>query len=684
MNDKLIRKRKWWKWLAWPLGILLGLYLVFWMALFNPLEGSVDHLESLLPGDKQECVSYFIKAPCGDIRNSEFFRDNFLESPVREKVERAVGLDTEYDRILDMQRQINEGLPGFLGGFDIQDELLGKEVVLAGYLTGKGDTLDDQVRNSPFIALSRISFKAKFIEALKYGFVRDKVPGLTQRADWFQYDQAEATGEDFEEHDRYRYFARVKDVLAISNDEELIEKVTRYGLAGGLSSESLAQHYWFYYDTRSPAPEHAVTLWVRVSQADLDLGRRLDGYDSERTGGVADMLRSLFPVPYTTSMLVRMGFEGNDRMPIRGVIRMRDKFPAGLKHIRDIHRLAGFDIREASTECASALPAEGTFAFAWLHMEPRDFFKTYFLTLDEETRILFFGEAGLAAATNGSRWDIDMMSRRLGDWFEPGVALSVSRLPEADGIDLDTWEGGVPKPLPGVTLCLKIRDGLDPKRLPEFFTKNAERFGWGAPEKQPSPAGDLYRLSLKGVDKTLALRKPAFALVNGCFLFGTNIDQLRRSLEVVAGKRDPLTKLDSFNAALDSVAKKGNLFLFVDGERLRPFIRDKRHEYAFETTLIDAREFRKQVIIQLTTEFEEWTNEQIRKEADRRVEQRLFQMKRSDFADAISYYKSLLPLYEPFDWLGVSMTVSGDLGSQRLDLKGELRVRPLNGDASKE
>ena len=50
------------------------------------------------------------------------------------------------------------------------------------------------------------------------------------------YALAEATGEDFPEHDRYRYFARIRDVLAISNDEELIEKVTRYGLAGGLST----------------------------------------------------------------------------------------------------------------------------------------------------------------------------------------------------------------------------------------------------------------------------------------------------------------------------------------------------------------------------------------------------------------------------------------------------------------
>jgi len=683
MNEKLIRRKKWWKWVAWPLGVLLSLYLIFWIALFNPLEGSVEHLESLLPGHKQECVTYCLKGPWGDIRRSEFFRDNFTESSFGVKVEKIADLDVEYARVGEIEDRINENLPGVLGEFSLEKDLLGREVLLAGYLTGRGEAFNDQLRNSPFIALTRISFKARFISALKYDFIRDQVPGLTQREDWFEYDLAEATGEDFPERDRYRYFARIKDVLAISNDEELIEKVTRYGLAGGLSTESLAQHFWYYYDTRSAAPENAVSLWLRVSQADLDLGRKLDGYADERTGGARDLLRSLFPVPYTTSMLVRVGFEGKARMPINGVIRMRDKFPDTMKHLRDVHHVDGFNLREASSTCAAALPAEGVFAFSWLRMEPRDFFKTYFLSLDEETRVLLFGEAGLAAATNGSRWDIDLMSRRLGDWFEPGVAVCISRLPEADAIDLDTWEGGVPKPIPGITLCLKIRPELDSKRLPQFLAKNEARFGWGSPEKKPSDTGELYRLPLK-TDKTLALMKPGFATVNGCFLFSTNIDQLRRSLDVVAGKRESLAKLDAFNAALDTVAKKGNIFVFVDGEGLRPFLRDKRHEYAFDSSSFDAREFRKQVIIELTTQYEKWTNQQIQQEADLRVKLRMDQMKRLDFDEAIQYYESFLPLYEPFDWLGLSMTVSGDRGGQRLELKGEMRVRTLAGGGSGE
>jgi len=94
--------------------------------------------------------------------------------------------------------------------------------------------------------------------------------------------------------------------------------------------------------------------------------------------------------------------------------------------------------------------------------------------------------------------------------------------------------------------------------------------------------------------------------------------------------------------------------------------------------------FRKKVIIELTTQHEKWKNQQIQQEADLRVKQRMDRMKRLDFDEAIQHYKSFLPLYEPFEWLGLSMTVSGDRGGQRLELKGEMRVRPLDGGGSGE
>lgn len=685
MNKQMIRKRKWVKWVAYPTFALLALYAIFAFALFDPIfMGSVDRLESLLPGDSKECVTYFLQAKWGDLRTSDFFRSSFLDNPIRDKVEESFRLEQDlYGPIAEIETQINDGLPGFLGEFSILEDLAGKEIVVAGYLTGKGDNVDDKIRNSPFVALTRISFKAKFIEALKYGFVRDQIPGLRQRADWFEYDLVEGAGQERPERDRYRYFARIKDVLAVSNDEELIEKVTQFGSSSGLSRESLAQHWWYYYDARSPGEESPISLWVRLSQADIDLGRILDDYHGKRKGGPADFLRSLFPVPYTTSVLVRAGAEDTNRMPIHGVIRLRDKFPEAYAHIDGVHKLEGIDIRKAAGEAAELIPKDGTFAFSWLKMAPRDFFKSFFSSLDEEMRVMMFGEAALPGASNGDQWDIDDMSGRLGDWFEEGVTVAMTRNPKSDEIDLDNWDGGEPLPLPTLILALKVRSGLSSK-IPAFLTKNESRFGWGAPEKKPSSIGELYRLPVKGLDKTLAFQSPAFALVNGTFLFSTNIDGLRSTLDVIAGKAEPLSELASFNEAVETVNKVGNTFLFVDGERLMPYLRDRRYSYAFDETSFDKYEFRKQAIIDLTEQYEEWTNQQIQAEADKRVEGRDFTMKRDDFPAAIELYLKRLEFATPLDWIALSTKVSGDTGGSRVEVKGELRLRTPAGGGSEE
>ncbi|MEN8149408.1 MAG: hypothetical protein ABFS86_06270 [Planctomycetota bacterium] len=684
-NNKLIRKRKWVKWVMWPAVILVALYAVFAFALFDPIfMGSVDRLESLLPGDSKECVTYFLQAKWGDLRSSDFFRESFLENPVRGKVEKAFRLEEDlYGPIGEIETQINDSMPGFLGGFSILDDLAGQEVVVAGYLTGRGDTVDDKIRNSPFVALTRITFKAKFIEALKYGFVRDQVPGLRQRADWFEYDLVEGAGQDREERDRYRYFARIKDVLAVSNDEELIEKVTQFGSSSGLSRESLAQHWWFYYDTRSPGEASPINFWVRVSQADIDLGRILDGHRSDARGGPTDFIRSLFPVPYTTSVLVRAGAEDTHRMPIHGVIRLREKIPDSYGHIKGVHRLQGIDVRKAASDAAAMIPSDGTFAFSWLKMAPRDFFKSFFSSLDEETRLMMFGNPAQPARSNPDKWSDDEMAGRLGDWFEEGVTVALARNPEADKTDFDTWEGGTPKPLPTVTLALKVREGLS-GRIPAFMTKHQDRFGWDAPKKEESSTGELYRLPVAGLDKTLAYQQPAFALVNGTFLFSTNIDGLRRVLDVIGGRAEPISKLRSFGEAIETVGRTGNTFLFVDGDRLMPYLRDRRHGWAFDETMIDKREIRKQAIIELTEQYEEWTNKRIQEEADRRVEDRDFTMKRDDFPTAIKLYLERLGFVEPLDWFALTTKVSGDTGGPRIEVKGELRLRAPAGGGSAE
>jgi hypothetical protein len=350
----------------------------------------------------------------------------------------------------------------------------------------------------------------------------------------------------------------------------------------------------------------------------------------------------------------------------------------GSEDVEGLHRNEAIEIREEVEAFAGKIAARGTFAFSWLKIEPKMFFRSFFVALlpipPEE---MLPTEA--APGNGGGRWSREEMASRLGDWFEEGVAVAATRLPEAASIDLDHWDGGVPKPLPGITLCLKIRPELNSKMLVEFFTDNEKRLGWGKPTERPAPIGKLYELPLKA-DRSLALLKPAFATLNGTFLFSTNVDELHRTLEVISGKGEALSQLPSFAGAMGSVAKKGNFFLYVDGDRLRPYLRDQRYQHAFDATFFDQREFRKRAIIELTEENDEWSNERIQTEADRRVQDRIFTMKSVDFPESLKVYLDKLKFTEPFKWFAFTTTSSGDTGGPRLELKGEIRLGAAQGD----
>ena len=59
-------------------------------------------------------------------------------------------------------------------------------------------------------------------------------------------------------------------------------------------------------------------------------------------------------------------------------------------------------------------------------------------------------------------------------------------------------------------------------------------------------------------------------------------------------------------------------------------------------------------------------------------------MKRGDFPDAIKAYLERLEFLEPFDWFAVSTKVSGDTGGPRIEVKGEVKLRPNGGGGSGE
>jgi hypothetical protein len=666
-----MRKHKWARRGAYLFLFLLALYLLFWWALFNPLEGSVDRLDKLLPSE----VRYLVHGPWGELRRTEFLRAHVFESSIRGEAERALELEEYFYRpIRQVEARVNENLPGFLGSFSILEDLAGREVAVAGVLSGEGEEVSDKLLNSPWVVLTRISFKSRFVDVLKYEFVRDQIPNLRSSRDYYEYDVGEENiREGAPEEARFYYFSRVKDVLVLANDRELIEMTVRLALAGDGTEDTLDRNYWYYWDLGGLPQEPGVTVWGRVAQTDLDLDGGLEEPGRPPEGEVRDFLRGLFPVALTTSLTLGLEVVDDDALGLSGAIRMaesqtRETLP---EHLVGFHRRAGVEVEPAVTALASQVPLDRTFAFVWLKMMPRDFLLTVFKALDPGTRELFFGQGD----PKDRDWNAERMASQVGDWFEEGVGIAFARLPDVDDIDLDTWDGGVPHPYPATTVFFKVKERLDPGDLVAFFEKNRERFGFEAPEEKPAAAGKMFLLREK-VTMDLALVKPAFAILDHEFIFSSNLGELSRVLEVVAEKSESLAGGEAFREALGRTHRVGNLFAFVDMEKQRPFLLDKRWQSAFDETYFDAKQFRKGIVIDLNRKHTDWSTRRINEEADVAVERRMRHRQDEEFSDAVRKYRDRMIWYEPFEWLALSFAVSGDTASQKMEIQGGIRLAP--------
>ena len=105
---------------------------------------------------------------------------------------------------------------------------------------------------------------------------------------------------------------------------------------------------------------------------------------------------------------------------------------------------------------------------------------------------------------------------RVGRYFEDGVGIALTRLPEVDDVDLDTYDGGIPEPRPAITFFLNETPSLEPQNLVDFFEQYHEKFGVKEVKEVESPTGRLFELKVP-VDMSLGLIKPGFALVGRQF-----------------------------------------------------------------------------------------------------------------------------------------------------------------------
>lgn len=649
------------------LALAVVLYVAFWVLLFNPLEGSVERLDALVPST----VSWYAQGPWGEIRDSELVREHLYGSTLMTQIDTSFDLEQYlYQPIRQLEDQVNAQVPGFLGKFSVEDDILGREVALAGNFTRRGDDLGQKILNSPWLALTRISFKARFMDVLKFEAVRSNVPGLKAYRDFYEYDVGrQAIREGAPESARYFYFQRVKDVLILSNNRDMMEAAVHFGRGGGISQESLHQEWWYYYDTQGAKPPMSSLLWAKIAKADNELGNALEAPGEVREGSATDLLRAFFPIGRTISVTLRPGISGPDTIPLRGAIRLDDKIS---KNLYDLHRTEPEPFADQLGDWASYLPADRTISVASLKMTPIDLLTTVFGSLGGPLGGLFEPEAANGTPA-GTRWTKEEFANKLGELFEAPVRIAFTRLPEVEEIDLDRYEGGKWKPLPGVTAMMTTR--LKEQTIIDFFFRNKDQFGGKDPEEVESPVGRAFLLRTVP-DATMHLLRPGFAVVGDRFFFSTNIEELVRLLRLKQGEGASLADRPDYREALDAAFDAGNLFLYVNMPVARKYLLDQRWQYAFDTTSFDPQAFRKQTIMDLLKEHPKWTNQQRQEAADEAYDAREQRRRVVEFPTAIQEYRNRMVWYDPFRWISLSDTPGADAGGMvRLDLKGAIRLQ---------
>ena len=371
-----------------PLAVVVAILLAAftWFA-FWPLEGSVDQMASLVPAD----VDFVYRTSWAGLKDTGWLQENLQRHPVVPQVgELLREVENQLLEVEAIERQVNSQIPLGVTTFSVEKDLLGSELIASGrFCEGSGPE-----RGAPrwreLLVLTRITWKPKFISALKHGFVREQVGPdvtITDEGDHvFKLvfrairptslaDRSICGPGIVIPPQNVWYLTRVKDVLAFSNAEALIREVQYLG-AGSESSHSYLDRPWITLD--APAGSIAASL-------DLHPLRNYLMKALERAGPPVTVLTRYLTIPALDRMNGRLGLPPNDMVDVQGEIRYQaSQLNPG---VRDVYALQPEALGAA---VANLVPAEDTFGAFLIRTPPLHLIETiYDEILDDGDRRLW-------------------------------------------------------------------------------------------------------------------------------------------------------------------------------------------------------------------------------------------------------------------------------------------------------
>jgi hypothetical protein len=593
---------------------IVGIAGFTWFA-YWPFEGRVDDLATLVPAD----VEFVYRASWADLRDRGWLREHLVDRPVHPSLERFADF-REDSGIARIEAQVDGGLPGpvrflrrvFYGTdtFSVEKDLVAGDVIAAGKWCGGGSPSQGPPRWREVLLLTRVTGQVKFgFEAMKHEAVRNRA--LPPDADvalevtpekWLRVELKDPRlrprgrregcegGAEMGPIDVW-YVARVKDVLAVSNSEDLVRGAV--AAAGGMDRAMDRPGF------SMPEPEGGVAAFVDIERLRSYLQRFFATNEGSAT--VGSFLGKFVAIDSLDRATIRLAPSSSvDGLVAQATVQYS---ASRLRDFKEVTATYELDPKPVAQGIASLVPAADTVAVVQVTTPPAALFHAIYDRVSKDDRKLFEQRVREIGAERRRRGEKGY--EKVGDFLDELAAqltantgLAVSRIPSAmDAAKYESWYyGAEPAPTFAVTVLVGIPPGKKPEDVDAFMAEHVAALGFDPPERVPYKGVTYARLkiriptegesegSLKPAD--LQLIEPAYYVSpSGWLVLSSREDYLLKILPILRGDPDatvPLSRTPAFRSATQEIPADATLALFVDGSEFRKLLWDYRNKIVRE------------------------------------------------------------------------------------------------------
>jgi hypothetical protein len=582
----------------------LGLAAFTWFA-YWPFEGKVDRVEALVPAD----VDFVYRTSWQELKASGWIRKNVFEDPIHPDLDPKKILvsgpgeprqtaEDALQRIPDTEAEINDSIPGPLKvleglafgskDFRIERDLFPGEVVAAGRWCSGGSPKDGPPKWRELLLLTRVTPVVKFaFEAMRHDFVRERAVNrgdlqITATADGLLRVETNAPPTRRQTCEggfevgptNVWWVARVKDVLAITNAEDLAQKVK--GVAAGEGDAAITSR-----DFDVERPEGGVAAALDLVGLRSYLIRFFSDDEDQKVGAFVGKFLAVDSLETARATVMPL----DDGFLVRADVGYGE---ARLREHKDVAATYEQPLQPVAEGILRLLPAKDTALVMQVSSPPKAILRAVYEALGAEDRRLVAARVGgiseRRAADGKSAYKdvgefLDELALQLGSASVVAVARVAGEF--RDDMYRAWYSNDDPDPTATLAVMVKIRDGARQADVDAFLADRVAALGAMPPEPVTSPEGIEYsRLVFQDLPRQYRLIRPAFKVHDGYFILSTREDYLLEILKVMrGGPQAPasIVTTEEFRKVAASLPQRATLAVFANADVLREIAWDFRN-----------------------------------------------------------------------------------------------------------